>query len=74
MLKMLPDGMQRLHRRLASGSPEQRIKAMQMAQELGLADRLREELVHLCADPNAHIRSKAVMRARRSANASRRTC
>jgi len=61
MLKLLPDGITRLKRRLAGGSPEQKVKALQIAQELELADSIQEELVHLCADPNAHIRSKAVM-------------
>jgi HEAT repeat protein len=61
MLKLLPDGVARLKRRLASGTPEQKVKSLQIAQELDLADAIREELVHLCADANAHIRSKAVM-------------
>src|SRR3954471_14732524 len=42
MLKILPDAVQRLRRRLTTGAPEQRIKAMQMAQELGLTDELRD--------------------------------
>ncbi|MDB5288838.1 MAG: hypothetical protein JWL69_79 [Phycisphaerales bacterium] len=60
MLKILPDALQRLHRRLAAGPPEQRIKAMQIAQELGLADDLREPLMQLCTDSNPRLRSKAV--------------
>lgn len=60
MLKLLPDAAQRLQRRLAAGPIEQRVKAMQMAQELGLADALREEIASLCADPNPRLRSKAV--------------
>jgi HEAT repeat protein len=60
MLKILPDALQRLQRRLGAGAPEQRIKAMQMAQELGLADELREPLVQLCTDANPRLRSKAV--------------
>ncbi|HWE93743.1 MAG TPA: HEAT repeat domain-containing protein [Tepidisphaeraceae bacterium] len=60
MLKILPDALQRLQRRLGAGAPEQRIKAMQIAQELGLADDLREPLVQLCTDANPRLRSKAV--------------
>ncbi len=60
MLKILPDAVQRLHRRLLSGPVEQRIKAMQMAQELELCEKLREPLLQLSIDPNAKLRSKAV--------------
>ena len=60
MLKLLPDAIQRLRRRLASGAPEQRIKAMQMAQELGLADDLRDGIVTACTDSNPRLRSKAI--------------
>jgi HEAT repeat protein len=60
MLKLLPDGLQRLQRRLTDGPVEQRVKAMQMAQELGVAEALRETLVQLCNDPNPKLRSKAV--------------
>jgi HEAT repeat protein len=60
MLKLLPDGMQRLSRRLANDPIEQRIKAMQIVQEVGLAEALRSTLVPLCSHPNARVRSKAV--------------
>jgi len=60
MLKLLPDAAQRLQRRAIAGPPEQRIKAMQVAQELGVADGLRTTLEQLCADPNPKIRSKAI--------------
>src|SRR6185295_19379000 len=60
MFKILPDALQRLQRRLTDGPVEQRIKAMQMAQELGVADALRQTLVQLCTDPNPKLRSKAV--------------
>ena len=52
MLKILPDAVQRLRRRLSSGPPEQRIKAMQIAQELGLADDLMDAIVAACSDSN----------------------
>lgn len=60
MLKLLPDAVQRLRRRLTTGAPEQRIKAMQMAQELGLADDLRDGIVAACTDSNPRLRSKAI--------------
>jgi HEAT repeat protein len=61
MLKILPDALQRLQRRLAAGPPEQRLKAMQMTQELGLAEQMRGPLLALCTDPNPKLRSKAVL-------------
>jgi HEAT repeat protein len=60
MLKLLPDATQRLARRLANGPLEQRLKAMQITKELGLAENLRETLTAMVTDPNAKIRSKAV--------------
>jgi HEAT repeat protein len=60
MFKILPDALQRLQRRLTDGPVEQRVKAMQMAQELGVAEALRATLVQLCTDPNPKLRSKAV--------------
>jgi hypothetical protein len=61
MLKLLPDGLQRLSRRLNSGPAEQRVKAIQVVQELSLAEPMRAELVALCTHPNSRVRSKAVM-------------
>lgn len=60
MLKILPDALPRLQRRLADGPVEQRVKAMQVVQELGVAEELRDALVQLCTDPNPRLRSKAV--------------
>jgi HEAT repeat protein len=60
MLKLLPDAPQRLGRRLAGGPVEQRVKALQMVHELGLAEPLKEQLVQLAGHPNARVRSKAV--------------
>jgi HEAT repeat protein len=61
MLKLLPDGLQRLGRRLNSGPAEQRVKAIQVVQELALSETMRSELVALCGHPNSRVRSKAVM-------------
>jgi hypothetical protein len=60
MLKLLPDAAQRLARRLGSGPVDQRLKAMTIAQELNLADPLKESLLALCGDPHPRLRSKAV--------------
>jgi HEAT repeat protein len=60
MLKVLPDAMQRLGRRLLTGPVNERVKAMQICQELELGEPLRPVLLQLCSDPNAKLRSKAV--------------
>jgi HEAT repeat protein len=61
MLKLLPDAMQRLGKRLGTGPVEQRVKAMQIVQELDLADPLKAQLAPLCSHPDPRVRSKAVM-------------
>ena len=61
MLKILPDALQRLQRRLASGAIDQRLKAMQMTSDLGLAEAMRDTLIQICTDPNAKLRSKAIV-------------
>jgi HEAT repeat protein len=61
MLKMLPDAVQRLGRRLISGPVDQRLKALQITHELGLGDLLRTSVTQLCGDPHAKIRSKAIV-------------
>jgi HEAT repeat protein len=60
MLKLLPDGIQRLSRRLGSDPIEQRVKAMQIVQELELAPVLRTVIIPLCNHPSPRVRSKAV--------------
>jgi len=60
MLKLLPDAVQRVQRKLATGPVEQRVKAMQIAQELSLSDALRTTLMSLAAHPNPRVRSKAI--------------
>ncbi len=60
MLKLLPDGVERLGRRLASGRLDHRLRALQIVDELGLLSPLRARLVPLCDDPNPRVRSKAV--------------
>jgi hypothetical protein len=60
MLKLLPDAVQRLGRRLLGGAPEQRLKAMQIVQELKLAEAVQDQLLKLCDDPHPRLRSKAV--------------
>lgn len=60
MLKLLPDAAARLARRLSGGTPEQRLKAMQIVHELRLVELLKEPLLALCEDPHPRLRSKAV--------------
>lgn len=60
MLKLLPDAIARLERRLAGGPLEQRLKAMQITQELGLGEPLRTTIIQLTSDANPRLRSKAV--------------
>jgi hypothetical protein len=60
MLKLLPDAGQRLTRRLAGGPVEQRLKALQITQELGLADTLRDAVTALASHAHPKVRSKAV--------------
>lgn len=62
MMKLLPDATNRLHRRLLPGGPlEQRLKALAMVQELGLAEPMREVVVQLCRDADPRVRSKAIL-------------
>ena len=61
MLKLLPDATKRLQRRLAAGPIEQRLKALQMVNELGMAEALRDSVLHACRDPDPRVRSKAVL-------------
>jgi len=61
MLKLVTDAPQRLARRLTSGPMEQRLKALQITQELGLSQALRESVVPLTTHAHPKVRSKAVM-------------
>jgi hypothetical protein len=60
MLKLVTDAPQRLNRRLTSGTVEQRLKALQVTQALGLADVLGDAVASLSTHPNPKVRSKAV--------------
>jgi HEAT repeat protein len=60
MMKILPDAAQRLIRRLLNGPVEQRLKAIQITQELGLIDTCRDALMSLTTHPNSKVRSRAV--------------
>ncbi|MGE5608862.1 MAG: HEAT repeat domain-containing protein [Bacillota bacterium] len=60
MLRMLPDGLQRLERRIRSGPIEQRIKAIQIVQDLEVGEPMTPILLQACHDPNPKLRSKAV--------------
>jgi len=60
MLKILPDAVQRLSRRLLTGPTAQQLKAMQIVEELAMVESLRPVLLQLCRDANPKLRSKAV--------------
>jgi hypothetical protein len=60
MLKLVPDAPQRLMRRLSGGTVDQRLKALQVTQSLGLAETLGEAVAALSIHPNPKVRSKAV--------------
>jgi HEAT repeat protein len=60
MMKLLPDALQRLARRLTGDPVDQRVKALQVVQELGLVEPLRATVIPLCHHPSAKVRSKAV--------------
>lgn len=60
MLKLLPDAAMRLSKRMSSGPVEQRLKAIQITQELELTQELHGVLMRACTDPNPRVRSKAV--------------
>jgi hypothetical protein len=60
MLKLLPDSTIRLGRKLATGPNEQRLQALQMVQELKLAEHYTDTLLGLCTDPSPRLRSRAV--------------
>jgi HEAT repeat protein len=61
MLKVLPDGVQRLARKLSGGPLSERLKAIQVTHELNLSEQMRPLLTQLCNDPSPRLRSKAVM-------------
>jgi HEAT repeat protein len=60
MLKLLPDASARLRRKLAVGSMEEQIRALQVVQELGLVASFRDEIEMLCSHGSPRLRSKAV--------------
>lgn len=60
MLKLLPDGLARLARRLEQGPADGRTKALQMVEELALVQQLQPSIIPLTQHHNARVRSKAV--------------
>lgn len=60
MLKLLSDAPLRIGRQLTTGTIDNRVRAMQIVQDLGLASQFREQLTQLCDHVNARVRSKAV--------------
>jgi HEAT repeat protein len=59
-IKLLPDAHSKLARKLSTGPVDQRIKAMQIAQELELSTALRTQIEPLCQHAHPKVRSKAV--------------
>lgn len=60
VLKLLPDGVARLGRKLRSGDSDARIKALTVTQELAAAKSLREPVLALTSHEDARVRSKAI--------------
>lgn len=60
LAKVLPDMTERLGRILTSAPLADRLKAMQIIQELGLAQDLKHVLAQLASDANPKLRSRAV--------------
>ena len=60
IVKLLPDAIARLGRRLSTGPIEERLKGLQIAQELELVEQLKAHVVPLCAHASPRVRSKAV--------------
>ncbi len=61
LFKMLPQELARLKRLLVSGTPNEAIKALCVASELGIAQQVRDEIRQLCEHGDAKVRSKAVL-------------
>src|SRR5690606_30565427 len=61
LFKMLPQELERLKRLLVAGTPQETIKALCVASELGIAQKLREEIWSCCQHQDAKVRSKAVL-------------
>lgn len=60
VLKLLPDGISRLSRKLRSGDAEARIKALTVTQELSAAENLKDAVLGLTSHDDARVRSKAI--------------
>ncbi len=61
MLKVVPDAVSRLARKLNNGPTDQRLRALIMTQELEMAADLRESLIGLTRHPNPKVRSKTIV-------------
>lgn len=60
MLKLLPDSLVRIGRFL-NGTVDERVRAMQVLDDLGLAGQFRDVLQRLCTHSSPKVRSKAAM-------------
>lgn len=57
---VLPDALERLRRKMTGGDSSERLRALQIAEELNLADDLTEQIIQLCSADDRKVRSKAV--------------
>jgi HEAT repeat protein len=60
LMKLLPDSMIRLGRKMIAGPMDQRLQALTMVQELKMAEQTKDALLKVCTDPSPRLRSKAV--------------
>lgn len=61
MVKLVPGTKQRLSRLMTAGTTQDRLKALQIAQELNLSHELHDTLLIVATDSNPKLRSKAVI-------------
>lgn len=61
VFKLLPDAGLRLARKMRLPDPEKCVKALAVAEELGVADEVREAVLRLVNHDSAKVRSKAVV-------------
>jgi HEAT repeat protein len=63
VVRIVPDATRKLSAMLSGGDAQERIKVLQLARETDLIEGLRPVVMRLFDDPDARVRSKAVMAA-----------
>lgn len=61
VVRIVPDAARKLSAMLTSGPAGERIRVLQLARETDLVEEIRPAVMRLLADPDARVRSKAVM-------------